>query len=478
MRVDERRVKRMRASLVVAALASALAATMIALSVALVAQGSGKSGLHASPLGQPFGADAAVVLTPETIGSMSRGGDADWRATVNAERPRGGADLYAKVAPAVAVVRTSHGHGTGFFIQPDGTLLTNHHVVESGLRQDAQRGATYATVYIGRLGPDGMMQLRDEPLRAHILKVDAHRDLALLKVAPPKPVKFPSLAFATGPPRPGLECAIVGHPGSGLLWTYRLGQVSGVGEAPRDLVGPLMERLAISGPRRSVVEQRLAKEPSFRLLLTSTGAGPGDSGGPLLDSTGAVIGVTHAVTGEARQAKFTYHIHMEEVRQFLLNAPHEPMVIAPNPWHFGPRAALRDVDNNGVPDAVVAGESRPDVILFDLDNDTPRQFFAGDDPLQVLVGQRRWDFEFAIDVRGSGYDTFYDTDNDGTLDLVLTTDEARPVAKDRVVLGAGGRWRVERAPDGQLLLSAEHFKDRVLARRMAALQPMLDSLVR
>ena len=254
--------------------------------------------------------------------------------------------------------------------------------------------------------------------------------------------------------------------------------MSGVGQAPRDLVGDLMARLAISGPRRAAVEQRLAKEPSFKLLLSSTGAGPGDSGGPVMDSTGAVIGVTHAVTAEPRQAKFTHHVHLDEVRQFLLNAPREPIVSPPSPWNFGPRAVLRDMDGNGLPDALVAGDSRPDVILFDLDNDTPRQLLAGEDALEQLVVQQRWDFELAIDLRGSGYDALYDTDNDGAIDLVLTTDEARPVAKDRLVLGAGGRWRVERAPEGQPLLSAEYFKDRAVARRMTTLQPMLDGLVR
>lgn len=471
--------KQAKAGWLAAVLAGVLLAPFVVAVEKIEPQGSGKTGLRTSPLGRPLGVEAQVVVTPESLWSMFPGEDPSmWRAGINSERPRGGVDLYAKVAPAVAVIRTSHGHGTGFFIQADGTLITNHHVVASGLRHDAQRGASYATAYVGRLGPDGLMQLRDEPLRAHILMLDAQRDLALLKVASATPITFPALSFAPGAPRPGIECAIVGHPGSGLLWTYRLGQVSGVGQAPRDLVGPLMERLAVSGPTRAVVEQRLAKEPSYKLLLTSTGAGPGDSGGPLLDATGAVIGVTHAVTAEPRQAKFTYHVHLDEVRQFLKTASREPIVTVPSPWAFGPRAALRDIDGNGVPDALVAGESSPDVILFDLDNDTPRQLMTGDSALDALVGQRRWDFELAIDVRGTGYDVFYDTDNDGVFDLVLTTDEARPVAKDRLVLGPGGRWRVERAPDAQLLLSSEHFKDRALARRMAELQPLLDPLVR
>jgi S1-C subfamily serine protease len=460
-----------------AALAGVVLVPWVVASKHAVAQTPVKNGLRTSSLGEPFGAEAQAVVTPETLTSAYRAGDATWKPRISTDRPRG-LNLYAKAAPAVAVVRTAHGHGTGFFFQPDGTLITNHHVIASGLRHDAQRNGSYAMVYTGRLSPDGLMQLRDEPLRAHILLVDPQRDLALLKVATAKPATYPALSFATTVSKPGIDCAIVGHPGSGLLWTYRTGQVSGIGEAPRDLVGPLMERLAISGPQRTVVEQRLAKEPAVKLLLSSTGAGPGDSGGPLLDSSGTVIGVTQAVTADSRQARFTYHIHLDEVRRFLANPSREPIVVAPNPWAFGSRAVLRDIDNNGVPDALVGGESGPEIILFDLDNDTPRQLLAGESALDTLVGQRKWDFELAIDVRGSGYDVFYDTDNDGTVDLVLTTDEAKPTAKDRVTRDGGGKWRVERIPEGQPLISPDNFKDRALARRMGELQGAIAPLVR
>jgi S1-C subfamily serine protease len=461
-----------------AAATAAVVSLMIAPHATGTAQQASKAGFHSSPIGQRFGSDVQLVLTPDTLQSMWGSDETSAPLAVNRERRRGGAEIYAKVAPAVVVVRTSHGHGTGFFIQSDGTFITNNHVVDAGLRHDPQRNASYAMAYVGQLAGDGMMQLRDQPIRAHVLKVDLQRDLALLKLDAPSATTYPALPLATTAPKPGVDCEIVGHPGSGLLWTYRVGQVSGIGQAPRDLVWDLMERLAVSGPRRAALEQRLSQEPSFRLLLTSTGAGPGDSGGPLLDATGAVIGVTHAVTAEPRQARFTHHIHLDEVRQFLASVPKTPVILAPDPWRFGPRAVLRDIDGGGPPDVLVAGDEGPEVMLFDLDNDTPAQLLAGNDALERLVLQRKWDFELAIDVRGAGYDVFYDTDNDGAVDLILTTDEAQPTSKDRLVRSAGGQWRADRAAPGERLLSSQYFKVPGLARRMAAMQNALDALVR
>ncbi len=443
----------------------------------VAAQGSPKSGFRNSALGKPFGDDARVVITPETLSAISQGNDTAWTPAINKEKLRGGVDVYSKVAPAVAVIRTSHGHGTGFFIRPDGTLVTNHHVVDSGLRHDPQRNASYALAHLGRLGPDGLMQLTPEPVRAYVLKLDQQRDLALLKVALQEGKTVPSLDLATTGARPGTDCEIVGHPASGLLWAYRVGQISGVGVAPRDFVGDVMARLAVSGPARAAFEERVSKEPSYKLLLSSTIAGPGDSGGPLVDATGAVIGVTHAVTSDGRQARFTHHIHLDELRQFLLNAPGTPIVTPPSPWNFGPRVVLRDLGDGGAPDALLAGEGRPEVILFDLDNDTPRQYLT-EDGLEQLVAQRKWNFELAIDVRGSGYDVFYDTDNDGAVDLILTTDEASATAKERLVLGPNGRWRITAAGPNERLLDPQNFKVPALVKRMTALQSVFETLVR
>lgn len=90
--------------------------------------------------------------------------------------------------------------GTGFFVTAQGHLLTADHVLRDGGR-----------VFVK---PDGAAA----PLPAQVLRRDAQRDLALLKVAPPAPV--PALALADWRTVPmGLEAYVLGYPLPGVQGT-------------------------------------------------------------------------------------------------------------------------------------------------------------------------------------------------------------------------------------------------------------------
>ena len=412
-----------------------------------------------------FGADARVVWTPSAASELSRQQEsAPWQPSANTERPRGGVEVYSKVAPAVVVVRTDTGHGTGFLVSADGQLLTNHHVVSGGLRHDNQQSASYVQVHLGRLGADGVMSVRSEPVRAFLLKTDPAVDLALLKLerVPADFQPIPFLQLAPEPPRPGMPATIVGHPASGMLWTLRSGQVSSVGRMPADLVDLIILQLAAApGDRQQMLDQ-LKQEPSRRIILTSAGANPGDSGGPVVDALGRVIAVTFAVPADPARAKFSYHIHLDEVRPFMAKVVDEPKLDVPDPWQLGPRIQLSDLDADGRPDLLLGGTDNPEELLFDLDNDT-----VGRDVVALVRG-RKWDFEFALRVVKSEptSSAFYDTDNDGTIDLIHTVWDRDHSRNTRFIRAADGKWSVEHNVT-LTFPSTTYLKDKRLAQRLA-----------
>lgn len=430
-------------------------------------QSTAQSGQTTIPAEWQFDKDANIVWTTQAVSQLFRQSQSmPWKPQVSTERPRGaGVEVYAKVAPAVVVVRTDVGHGTGFVVTPEGHILTNHHVIAQGLRHDNQRSASYGLVHLGRLRTDGTMELRQEPVRAWLLKVDAGLDLALLKLdSIPAGVEVRSLQFADVAPKPGSNATIIGHPASGLLWTLRSGQVASIGRMPADLVDFVMLQLASTQVDRQRLAEELKQMDSRRILLTSTGANPGDSGGPVVDDNGRVIAVTFAVPADPARAKFSYHVHLDEVRQFMQDVPKTPVMLVPDAWDVGPRVQLRDVNGDGKPDVLVAGAETPEVLLFDLDNDTPT---AALKDVGMLVRNRRWDFEFAMRlVKSEPTSTaFYDTDNDGTVDLVHEVQDDDHRKNTSFTRVPPSRWRIDQNV-ALTFPSAAHIKDPRLGQKL------------
>lgn len=165
------------------------------------------------------------------------------------------ASVYALAAPAVAVVRVtangSPGLGTGFVVDSTGVLVTAAHVAR---RTDA------IAVDFG----DG------HTLGAELLGYDARRDLALLRVRPLAPL-------------PALEVADAS--------SVRVGDAVVVIGTPRG-----RPRVMTTGAVRATGLTALGQAPGIFILFDAEVA-PGNSGGPLLDARGRVIGVVVARTG-------------------------------------------------------------------------------------------------------------------------------------------------------------------------------------
>jgi len=140
--------------------------------------------------------------------------------------------------------------GTGFFVSPDGYLVTNHHVVEGGVQHFVKQGEVVR--------------------EAKLVATDKKNDLAILEVAE-EARPFPYLAVqGTYSPTPGEDVFTIGFPDPETL-----------GVTPKTTKGSIT---AVAG---------IKDDP--RHLQMSVQIQPGNSGGPLLNEAGQVIGVTTSV---------------------------------------------------------------------------------------------------------------------------------------------------------------------------------------
>jgi S1-C subfamily serine protease len=422
-----------------------------------------------------LGPDArAGAIASQILAAAAPVAQDKWQPGVNDERSRGASQrAYGKAAPATVVVRCGGGHGTGFIVDPKGWIVTNHHVIADA-NVDPNSGASTATIHLGRI-KDGWMTLIEEAIPAEVYGDNVEKDLALLKLTrlPAGMKSLPAIELADQAPPPGTDCVAIGHPASGMLWTVRGGEVAGVGTWPKEMIDIIVPALAASVSDRQQIDRILKGAPQRKVLLSSCGLNPGDSGGPLVDVDGKLIGVSFGVPKNSRDseislAKFSYHVHLDEVKKFLESRPASPLVRAPDPWPPARFHVTLDLDKDGKPDALAFAMTRdgpPTGILVDLNGDCDWKKLAADtgEPDAVTLSQ----FEFAVHLVPTPR-AFYDTDGDGQFDLVLfdTNDDGRAESAMRLV---GGKWKVEQ-PKNRKLLDASHFTNKRLAKRFQELK--------
>ena len=172
-------------------------------------------------------------------------------------------EIYQRVGPAVVEVRVDRrgsdsfsrlGSGSGFLIDRDGHVVTNNHVIQAAdrVRVNFQNGKS---------------------VEAEVLGTNPGNDLALLKVDSSEVEGIEPVELAdSSQARPGQLAIAIGSP-FGLEGSVTVGVISGVGRT---------------------LDSDIAR-PIAGVLQTDALISPGNSGGPLLNSSGQALGINTAI---------------------------------------------------------------------------------------------------------------------------------------------------------------------------------------
>lgn len=171
--------------------------------------------------------------------------------------------IFEKSTPAIVEIdttqttmrgRVAQGQGTGFLVKNDGTILTNNHVVE---------GASKVTVVFSN----------GKTVSANVIGTDALHDLAVIRVVPSAVTGVTPLTLGdSGTLKPGQMAIAIGFP-FGLDESITVGVISGL-------------------------NRRVGSSQLNGMIQTDAALNPGNSGGPLLNANGEVIGINTATEAQ------------------------------------------------------------------------------------------------------------------------------------------------------------------------------------
>ena len=234
--------------------------------------------------------DAAIPLNPSeeiitAVDTTENDEDKILSGTFTSDEEKPGEDkIYSakeiyqnNVESVVSIeVRSSYskGYGTGFIISEEGYIVTNYHVVENARE-------CYVTLY------------DDSVYTAEIVGYEATNDIAVIKIKPQGTIH--SLVYGNSSDLSvGDNVYVIGNPLGDLTFTLTNGVVSA------------LNRLIETGDGISI-----------NMFQTNAAINSGNSGGPVFDEHGYVIGIASAKYAAASIEGLSFCIPIDDVRSMI-----------------------------------------------------------------------------------------------------------------------------------------------------------------
>jgi S1-C subfamily serine protease len=483
-----------------------LAAAVLVVGFATLFVASRDEGAPPAPVSVERGAsESATVLAlqwpaeppfdPRASSTWSTPGNPLPQAMPDFDRAAGGtlggpaADRFNRWRLATVIVKVQNGWGSGALISADGWLLTNYHVVDRVAQETAISGAAAiveiipARIETGRAAPAA-------PLKARLYRADPARDLALLRLEGLAPggqmAHFPLAASVED----GEDCFVVGSQNNGPAWWIRSGTVSQQFEFPEGL----SQFAAGVASSRSRVDRTRAT-----VLVTDARVSSGDSGGPLLNPRGELIGLTFATPANRSAGAVGWHIALQHLRQFTRTLPDQPQAVPFDPWTAGlPMARLlepelADADGDGRADSLryryalpSGGRSGPEglraaamTVFIDFDQRAARGDAGVADRVPMglwgMEDRGRFRFHVFVTARADGISAVGYTNSEGVVDEIRVAGAPQRTASLVWRRAPAGSWTVSKPANPLPMLDEARIGPAHLPRLRTIAGPVITS---